>query len=198
MGVTCGDDLRHNAAMPMTESALEPVELAAPGHRLRPPSPRDAEDLLAMAQDAQIRLWNPLTTVTDQETALAWCERWSDWNGGTSGQWSVFDAAGGRLLGAISLFDIDTENSAAEIGYRVAPWARGQGVGTAALRSVADWAFGELGLTRLQLLHALENPASCRVATKAGFALEGTLRSSYRYGDGELYDEHLHGRLASD
>lgn len=184
--------------MHIPDRALDPVELVAHGHLLRPPSPREAEDVLAMAQDAQIALWNALTTVTDEETALAWCERWADWNGGTSAQWCVFDAEGGRLLGAISLFDIDDENSAAEIGYRVAPWARGQGVGTAALRSVAGWAFAALGLTRLQLLHALENPASCRVATKAGFALEGTLRSSYRYGDGELHDEHLHARLVSD
>ncbi|WP_370123989.1 GNAT family N-acetyltransferase [Streptacidiphilus sp. MAP12-33] len=184
--------------MDTPDLALEPVELLAGGYRLRPPSPREAEDVLAMAQDADIRIWNALTSVTDKETALAWCERWSDWNARASAQWCVLDAAEGRLLGAISLFEIDTQHSAAEIGYRVAPWARGRGVGTAALRAVADWAFGELGLTRLQLLHALGNPASCRVATKAGFVLEGTLRSSYRYGDGELHDEHLHARLASD
>ncbi|WP_042444406.1 GNAT family N-acetyltransferase [Streptacidiphilus jiangxiensis] len=184
--------------MHIPDRPLEPVELVAHGYLLRPPSPREAEDVLAMAQEAEIRKWNALTTVTDEATALAWCERWSDWNGGTAPQWCVFDAAGGRLLGAISLFDIDTENSAAEIGYRVVPRARRRGVCTAALRAVADWAFGELGLTRLQLLHALENPASCRVAAKAGFLLEGTLRSSYRYGDGELHDEHLHARLVSD
>ncbi|WP_201776890.1 GNAT family N-acetyltransferase [Streptacidiphilus anmyonensis] len=177
---------------------LEPVEVMAGGYRLRPPSPREAKDVLAMSHEAEIRMWNALTGVTDEETALAWCERWSNWNGGASAQWGVFDAPEGRLLGTISLFDIDTENSSAEIGYRVAPWARGRGVGTAALRSVADWAFGELGLTRLQLLHGLENPASCRVAAKSGFLLEGTLRSSYRYGDGELHDEHLHARLARD
>jgi len=80
----------------------------------------------------------------------------------------------------------------------VAPWARGQGIATLAVRTVADWAFGFLGLTRLQLIHAVENPASCRIAEKAGFLLEGTMRSSYRYGDGKLHDEHIHGRLATD
>ena len=50
----------------------------------------------------------------------------------------------------------------------------------------------------MQLYHAVDNPASCRVAVKAGFVLEGRPRESFRYGDGQLHDEHLHGRLATD
>jgi RimJ/RimL family protein N-acetyltransferase len=185
-------------SMETPDLVLEPVEIAAGRYRLRPPSPRDAGDVLAMARDSEIRLWNGLIDVSDEESARAWCERWSDWNGGASAQWLVFDAAEGRSLGTISLFEIDMRNASAETGYRVASWARGQGVATMALTSVASWTFGTLGLTRLQLMHAQENGASCRVAEKSGFALEGALRSSYRYGDGELHDEHLHARLASD
>jgi RimJ/RimL family protein N-acetyltransferase len=177
---------------------LEPVEIVVGRYRLRPPSPREAGDVLAMAEDREIRLWNGLAEVGDEESARTWCERWSGWNGGTSALWGVFDAVEAKVLGTISLFEIDMRNSCAEIGYRVAPWARGQGVATTALMSVANWAFGTLGLTRLQLMHGLENRASCRVAEKSGFVLEGVLRSSYRYGDGELHDEHLHARLASD
>jgi len=184
--------------METPDLVLEPVGILAGRYQLRPPSLADAEDVLAIAQDPEIRMWNALTSVTDEETARAWCQKWSDWSGGTTAQWGVFAAAEGKLLGAISLFGIDTRNSSAEIGYRVAPWARSQGVGTAALSAVADWAFGTLSLTRLQLLHGLENAASCRVAEKSGFVLEGALRSSYRYGDGELHDEHMHARLASD
>lgn len=192
--------------METPDPVLEPVEIRAGRYRLRPPTLQQADDVSAMAKDTEIRMWNGLTSVTDGEAARAWCVRWSGWDGGTAPVWGVFDADGegdggadgGRLLGTISLFDIDMRNTSAEIGYRVAPWARGKGVGTAALQSVADWAFETLGLTRLQLLHGLENPASCRVAEKSGFVLEGVLRSSYRYGDGELHDEHLHARLASD
>ena len=184
--------------MDTPDLALEPVEIPAGRYRLRPPSLHEAEDIFGMAQDPDIRMWNLLSSVTDEETAQAWCVRWSSWDGNTSPVWGVFESGAARLLGTISLFDIDTQNSSAEIGYRVAPWARNQGVGTAALRSVAEWAFKTLRLTRLQLLHGLENPASCRVAEKGGFALEGVLRSSYRYGDGELHSEHLHARLAGD
>ena len=68
----------------------------------------------------------------------------------------------------------------------------------AAVRTAARFAFEVLGLQRVELFHAVDNPASCRVATKAGFALEGTHRSSFRYGDGRLHDEHSHARLAAD
>ncbi|MEW2435901.1 GNAT family protein [Streptomyces caniferus] len=43
----------------------------------------------------------------------------------------------------------------------------------------------------------MANPASCRVATKAGFRLEGTMRSALLHADG-WHDEHLHARVQDD
>ncbi|NUR27242.1 MAG: GNAT family N-acetyltransferase [Catenulispora sp.] len=180
------------------DRVVEPTEIVAGRYQLRPPSPRDVPDVMAMAADEAIRLWNPFTSGGDEESARAWVEKWADFNEGRSAVFCVYEATEGRLLGNVSLHGIDLEHSCGELGYRVAPWARGQGIGTLAVRTVSDWAFGFLGLTRLQLLHAVENPASCRLAEKAGFLLEGTTRSSYRYGDGKLHDEHIHGRLATD
>jgi RimJ/RimL family protein N-acetyltransferase len=68
-------------------------------------------------------------------------------------------------------------------------------VATAAVGAVSEWAFG-LGLHRLQLRHSVRNPASCRVAAKTGYALEGVLRSALRHADG-WHDMHLHARLAA-
>jgi RimJ/RimL family protein N-acetyltransferase len=62
---------------------------------------------------------------------------------------------------------------------------------------VARWAVDELGLHRLFLYHSTANPASCRVAAKAGFAFEGTLRSAMRHPDG-WHDMHLHGLVPGD
>ncbi len=59
-------------------------------------------------------------------------------------------------------------------------------------------AFDELGLHRVYLYHAVENPGSCGVARAAGFVQEGTLRQSYRYADGAYHDEHLHALLSTD
>ena len=59
--------------------------------------------------------------------------------------------------------------------------------------SVLWWA--GLGLHRLELRHSVGNVSSCRVATKTGFALEGTLRRQLMHADG-WHDMHLHARLA--
>jgi RimJ/RimL family protein N-acetyltransferase len=50
---------------------------------------------------------------------------------------------------------------------------------------------------RLPVAHSVRNEASCRVATKTGFALEGTRRHSPPYADG-WHDMHLHARLRGD
>jgi RimJ/RimL family protein N-acetyltransferase len=151
-----------------------------------------------MLQDPDVVLWNPGPGRIDHGEALAWCRRGADWSGGGHATFSVLDATSGRLLGNVSLHKIDHEQADAEIGYRVAPWARGQGVASHAVAALTRWAFGALDLMRIELCHAVVNPASCRVAEKAGYLLEGTLRQSYIYGDGRRYDEHLHARLVSD
>ena len=184
--------------MELLDRIVEPTEIVAGRYQLRPPSPRDIPDIMAISLDEDVRLWNPLASGADEEKAQAWVEKWTDFNGGQNALFCVYEATEGRLLGMVSLHKIDLEHSMGELGYRVAPWGRGRGVATVAVRAVTDWAFGALGLARMQLIHGVENPASCRVAEKAGFLLEGTMRSSYRYGDGKLHDEHMHARLATD
>ena len=63
--------------------------------------------------------------------------------------------------------------------------------------ALAEHAFAGLGLFRLELGHRLDNPASCRVASRAGFAAEGVERSKLRYGD-LRFDVETHARLATD
>jgi RimJ/RimL family protein N-acetyltransferase len=181
-------------------TAIEPVEIAAGRFQLRPPSPSESADALAMLLDPDIEQWNPGPDRTrlDLAEAEAWCRRGADWSDGSHATFSILEATTGRLLGNVSLHKIDREQRDGEIGYRVAPWARGQGVATAGLVAVSRWAFGALDLVRLEAYHAVANVASCRVAEKAGFRWEGTLRQSYVYGDGQRCDEHLHARLASD
>ena len=51
---------------------------------------------------------------------------------------------------------------------------------TTALLAVTGWAFGELGIERISLPHTVGNDASCRVAEKAGYLLEGVMRGAWR------------------
>jgi ribosomal-protein-alanine N-acetyltransferase len=75
-------------------------------------------------------------------------------------------------------------------------WVR-QRVATRALCALSDWAFDDLGLHRLALLHATRNAGSCRVAHRGLYVAEGTLREQALHPDG-WHDMHLHARLATD
>ena len=114
------------------------------------------------------------------------------WKSETAANWAVTERD--ELVGRMSLRTVDLEDGLAGIGYWVVPAARGRGIAPRALVAVSDWAINELGLHRLELEHSTRNEASCRVAEKAGYYLEGTKRSHGLHQDG-WHDMHLHVRL---
>lgn len=65
------------------------------------------------------------------------------------------------------------------LGYSTAPWARGRGLTTRALRLVVAHAIAQ-GLRRLELHIAVDNAASRRTAEKAGFTYDGLLPDPVR------------------
>lgn len=182
----------------MSDSGLvEHVELAAADLLLRPWRDEDAPAVRDALRDPAIAQWNPQGGgPIDDEVALLWVRRRADWSTGGHASMAVTAAADGKLLGSVSLHSI--HDGDASIGYWTVPAARGRQVAVRAVVRLTDWAFADLGLHRVELCHAVANPASCRVADRAGYPAEGTLRESYRYGDGRRYDEHLHARLATD
>jgi len=100
-------------------------------------------------------------------------------------------------VGNVGLSSIDRVHGTAWTYYWVAASHRGQGLAARALATVSRWAFEELQLFRLELGHRVNNPASCRVATRAGFIAEGVERSKLRYGN-DRFDVETHARLATD
>jgi len=99
----------------------------------------------------------------------------------------MLDRAALRIVGSISLFHADWEIQSAEIGYGVRGDERGKGYATEALAAVARWALTAGGIQRAFLTANTDNLASCRVAVKAGFHREGTLRRAGLEDDG-LHD----------
>ncbi len=154
--------------------------------------------MLAAFTDPDIARWNPGPTDDGRSRLLirSWIERRNDWSSGGHASWGVF--RDGNLVGSVSVHSVDLAQETAEIGYWTVPAARGQGVATRAVLAATAFAFDVIGVYRLELVHAVDNRGSCRVAYRSGFALEGLLREAYRYGDGMRYDEHLHARLRHD
>ncbi|MGW0958380.1 GNAT family N-acetyltransferase [Streptomyces gelaticus] len=171
---------------------------------LRPWSRADAgsetllDALVAAAADPAIALWNPMAT-TDRDTARAWVEaRDGGWERGAVAAFAVRDAADDTVLGGVSLRWVDREDGLAMVGYWLLPAARGRGLVTRAVAAITDWGFDTADARRIEIAHAVGNPASCGVADRCGYLPEGVLRDSHRFGDGEYHDEHLHARLAND
>jgi RimJ/RimL family protein N-acetyltransferase len=116
---------------------------------------------------------------------------------GTGVHLMMLDRASGTIVGSIGLFHADWEVRSAEIGYGVRADERGKGYASEALGAVARWALTEGGIQRAWLTANTDNLASVRVAEKAGFRREGTLRRAGLEDDG-LHDLALFSLLDDD
>jgi ribosomal-protein-alanine N-acetyltransferase len=85
----------------------------------------------------------------------------------------VLVAEGGEVVGRVNL--INVADASAELGYRIAQKAAGQGLATAAVREVRELAATKYGLTSLRARVTLDNPASRKVLERNGFVAVGEL-----------------------
>ncbi len=171
----------------------QPV-LEADDFALRPWVSGDASEVEAAYADAGIQQWHARSMSSDEADAWirSWHRRWSE---ETAAGWAIARPA--QLLGQISLREIHGEDGLARLSYWVVPAARGRGVATRALATLTRWAFEDLGLHRIELMHSTQNPVSCRVAAAVGYAWEGTKRREALHPDG-WHDMHLHARLSDE
>lgn len=177
---------------------LEQPVLALPsGLELRPWRVSDAGTLVTAGQDPTIRQWNRLV-VTSATEARRRIERMRErWQNEQSAIWAIAHPDSGQAVGLAGWGDIDLTGGSAEILYWILPVGRGRGIAVEATKRLSRWAFDDLGLHRLRLCHAVANSASCRVAAKAGFLVEGTMRSALLHEDG-WHDQHLHALIRDD
>ena len=101
----------------------------------------------------------------------------------------------GAIAGSIDLRLDSFDGTTAETGYWVTAPLRGRGVASTAARLLSDFGFEDLGLRRVELNAAVDNPASRRVAEKAGFELEG-VRRAWRSVAGVPTDFAVYARVA--
>jgi RimJ/RimL family protein N-acetyltransferase len=115
---------------------------------------------------------------------------------GTREAFAVVDADG-TFLGLALAFGINREGRQLELGYVVAPDARGRGVATRSLELLTEWALRELDALRIELWISASNEPSKRVAENVGYRYEGTLRS-YHFKQGIRDDFEVWSRLPTD
>ena len=104
----------------------------------------------------------------------------------------------GEPIGNISVVRCDDKSERVDLGYCMgcAYWNRG--IMTEAVSAVTNFLFSEVGVNRIEISHAVKNPASGRVAEKCGFRFEGTKREYFKAYSGEFLDISYRGLVRSD
>lgn len=151
---------------------------SAPALLLRPWSRADAPDLVELYRDDALRRWTN-SAVNDEASAARWVQdQQRGWETGDRFGFAIVETQApgtdGQLTGHVVLKNVTLGASSAEVGYWTAAHARGRGVAPRALQALTDWAFTAFpgdGLTRLELLHQVDNTASCCVAQKSRYEL---------------------------
>jgi RimJ/RimL family protein N-acetyltransferase len=179
---------------------VEPAEIVAGRLQLRPLLPSDTDAVYAACQDPGIQRWTRVPVPYERRHAESFVRdnTVDGWAAGRGRSYAITDATTGELLGTVGLVTYDESHGTAEIGYWVAPGARGRGVAAQATLAVARWSFGALGLGRLGWRCDVGNAASRRVADKAGFTIEGVLRDRLRRRDGSRGDAWVGSLLPRD
>ena len=102
----------------------------------------------------------------------------------------VLVAEDGAVLGRFNLIDI--EDRTAILGYRVAQHVAGRGVATATVHELCRMAAAHHGVHTLRAATALQNAASRKVLTKAGFVPVGPADPAHLGGKpGTWYQREL-------
>ena len=172
--------------------AEQPV-IAGAGLLLRPWVPADAKWIVDAFRDPAVQHWHSRTVESIGEAEELIDRYAQDWRAESAANWAVV-APDGEVLGRVALCGIHLESGEAEVGYWVRAAARGRGTASTAVRTLSTWSFST-GFHRLFLHHSTANPASCGVARKSGFVLEGTKRSALLHSDG-WHDLHLHAAIS--
>lgn len=158
---------------------LQPPEaaLADDAIRLVPVGPDHEPGIGALVDDADVRRYTRVPSEPPPGFAATWLGRYLDgWRDGSRAGFAI-EGHDGEFLGLGMFVQLDWDGRQGEIGYVVNSAARGRGVATRTLRLLTDWGFSELELERIELWIDVTNPASERVAERAGYVHEGVLRS---------------------
>jgi ribosomal-protein-alanine N-acetyltransferase len=144
--------------------------------------PMRAGDAAAFAQafrdDPELGVAIGVEEDPDESAALERLPRISeDAAAGKSAEFAITRAANDLLVGVIVLVNFDWRHRHCEVGFWLAPGARGQGIARAAISLVIDWAFDVLGMRRIELTTLPENTPTMKLAEDLGFVREGIMRS---------------------
>lgn len=112
-----------------------------------------------------------------EKTEANWRDSGDIWRTGMEFGYAIFDAATGKFLGGTGINQPNKAHKFFNLGYWVRTRAQNRGVASGAARMLAQAAFEDLPINRIEILAANENIPSRKAAEKAGAHFEGVLRN---------------------
>ncbi len=181
-----------------TDSYTYMPDLTTPRLLLRRLAMRDAPDIYHYSKDTEVArhvLWEAHRSIGDSRAYLRYMLR--RYRNHEPASWGIEYAQTGEIIGTIGFMWIQSDNSAAEVGYSLSRDYWNRGLMTEALRAVIAHGFGSMNLNRIEAQHETTNPASGAVMRKCGMVHEGTLRQRL-YNKGKYVDVELYAILKRD
>ncbi|TDB79588.1 N-acetyltransferase, partial [Micromonospora fluostatini] len=128
---------------------------------LRRLAPGDADEMYALHSRPEV-VANQAPPVPPERDVIALRCRLaeSQWLTGPAARLAILDAATDRFAGSCGLVYAEPGTGQASIGYALVPEFRGRGLATRAVRLLAGWAFGPVGVARLAAGTVPDNTAS--------------------------------------
>lgn len=169
--------------------------------RLRPYTLDDAAALYEAARESvsEVNPWlpwcHPEFSIEDARSWLAGLPARRE--SGTAYEFCIEDAATGQYVGGAGINAVVKDDLRANLGYWVRSSRAGQGFATATASMLARWAFEDLALERVEIVVAVGNKRSQRVAEKVGALREGVERNRLRL-HGISHDAVMYSLIPSD
>jgi ribosomal-protein-alanine N-acetyltransferase len=171
--------------------------------KLRAWTEADSDDLVEGLNNFNISRWLAYVPFPyTQEDAMKWinfCKQNKTINKINRYEFAIELTAERKVVGGVSLTNINPFQRKAEGGIWMNERYHGQGLGTEAFGKRIEFAFEELNLRRLENGFFTGNENSLKMQEKFGYKIEGIKRSSLLcMADNEMKDECITGLLKEE
>lgn len=168
---------------------------------LRPFRPEDARELYIAVRESlpDLKPWMSWAHegYSTQETEDFIAVTRARWRESTLFAFAVTDSNTGNIVGGCSLSHLHPVYHLCNVGYWVRSSRCGEGIAGRATKLAARFGFEQAGLIRAEIVIAVGNERSMRVAEKIGAHYEGILLNRMVIG-GIIRDAYMYSLLPSD